>query len=363
MSLQATHGRGFMGTAPDAGQLMAMLLKLVKAKKTIEVGVFTGYSLLLTALSIPDDGKITAIDVSRESYEIGLPIIRKAGVEHKIDFIESQALPVLDKLLEDNENEGSFDFAFVDANKDGYMSYHERLIKLVKIGGIIAYDNTLWYGTVAMPEKMVLEELKPARESTVKLNKMLAVDSRVMISHASIGDGITIFSRGFMGTAPDAGQLMAMLLKLVKARMTIEVGVFTGYSLLSLPFQFQMMARKAGVEHKIDFIESQALPVLDKLLEDNENEGSFDFAFVDADKDGYMNYHERLIKLVKIGGIIAYDNTLWYGSVAMPEEMVLEVLKPARENTIKLNKMLAFDSRVMISHASIGDGITICMRV
>lgn len=75
------------------------------------------------------------------------------------------------------------------------MSYHERLIKLVKIGGIIAYDNTLWYGTVAMPEKMVLEELKPSRESTVKLNKMLAVDSRVMISHASIGDGITICMR------------------------------------------------------------------------------------------------------------------------------------------------------------------------
>ncbi|KAI8553634.1 hypothetical protein RHMOL_Rhmol05G0031300 [Rhododendron molle] len=191
----SSHPWGFMGTAPDAGQLMAMLLKLVKAKKTIEVGVFTGYSLLLTALSIPDDGKITAIDVSRESYEIGLPIIRKAGVEHKIDFIESQALPVLDKLLEDNENEGSFDFAFVDANKDGYMSYHERLTKLVKIGGIIAYDNTLWYGTVAMPEKMVLEELKPARESTVKLNKMLAVDSRVMISQASIGDGITICMR------------------------------------------------------------------------------------------------------------------------------------------------------------------------
>ncbi|KAF7142868.1 hypothetical protein RHSIM_Rhsim05G0032000 [Rhododendron simsii] len=191
----SSHPWASMGTAPDAGQLMAMLLKLVKAKKTIEVGVFTGYSLLLTALSIPDDGKITAIDVSQESYEIGLPIIKKAGVEHKIDFIESQALPVLDKLLEDNENEGSFDFAFVDADKVNYSNYHERLIKLVKIGGIIAYDNTLWYGTVAMPEEMVLEELKPGRESVIKLNKMLAVDSRVMISHASIGDGITICMR------------------------------------------------------------------------------------------------------------------------------------------------------------------------
>ncbi|KAH7852552.1 hypothetical protein Vadar_026266 [Vaccinium darrowii] len=95
-----------MGTSPDVGQLMAMLLKLVDARKTIEIGVFTGYSLLLTALSIPDDGKITAIDPSRESYEIGLPIIRKAGVEHKINFIESKALPVLDKLLEDMRKKG-----------------------------------------------------------------------------------------------------------------------------------------------------------------------------------------------------------------------------------------------------------------
>ncbi|KAF7143406.1 hypothetical protein RHSIM_Rhsim05G0032100 [Rhododendron simsii] len=191
----ASHPEAIMVTSPDAGQLIAMLLKLVKAKKTIEIGVFTGYSLLLTALSIPDDGKITAIDVNRESYEVGLPIIRKAGVEHKIDFIESEALPVLDKLLEDNENEGSFDFAFVDANKDGYMNYHERLIKLVKIGGIIAYDNTLWIGSVAMPEEVVPEIFKPGRESTIKLNKMLAVDSRVMISHASIGDGVTICMR------------------------------------------------------------------------------------------------------------------------------------------------------------------------
>ena len=119
-----------MATAPDAGQLMDMLLRLVNAKKTIEIGVFTGYSLLLTALSIPDDGKvrfvclsiikisdiyimvnnlllkntllqITAIDVDRQAYEMGLPVIRKAGVEHKINFIESQALPVLDKLLEE----------------------------------------------------------------------------------------------------------------------------------------------------------------------------------------------------------------------------------------------------------------------
>ena len=113
-----------MATAPDAGQLMALLLKLANAKKTIELGVFTGYSLLLTALTIPEDGKvcneyssviilsikllmvcqiklqIIAIDVNRETFEIGLPLIKKAGVADKIDFIESEALPVLDQLLQ-----------------------------------------------------------------------------------------------------------------------------------------------------------------------------------------------------------------------------------------------------------------------
>lgn len=116
-----------MSTAPDGGQLLSLLLKLVNAKKTIEIGVFTGYSVLLTALSIPDDGKVCsktyfmlvccvlrvwsdsdmvllqviAVDIDREAYEVGLPFIKKANVEHKIDFIESKALPVLDKLLED----------------------------------------------------------------------------------------------------------------------------------------------------------------------------------------------------------------------------------------------------------------------
>ncbi|CAN6564502.1 unnamed protein product [Malus baccata var. baccata] len=192
----ASHPRAEMATAPDAGQLMAMLLKLVDAKKTIEVGVFTGYSLLLTALTIPDDGKIVAIDVNRETYEqIGLPIIKKAGVEHKIDFIESQALPVLDKLLENHENEGSFDFAFIDADKVNYWNYHERLMKLLRVGGIVVYDNTLWGGTVVMPEELIPEFMKPGKQATIELNKLLAADPRVQISHASLGDGITICRR------------------------------------------------------------------------------------------------------------------------------------------------------------------------
>ncbi|CAN4109794.1 unnamed protein product [Withania somnifera] len=184
-----------MGTAPDAGQLIALLLKLVNAKRTIEIGVFTGYSLLLTALAIPEDGKITAIDLNRDTYEMGLPVIKKAGVEHKINFIQSQALSTLDELLEDHENRGSFDFAFVDADKVNYQNYHERLVQLVKVGGIIVYDNTLWFGTVAMPEEIVKEARKPGRFHTIEFNRFLATDNRVQISQVPLGDGITICTR------------------------------------------------------------------------------------------------------------------------------------------------------------------------
>ncbi|XP_059633067.1 probable caffeoyl-CoA O-methyltransferase At4g26220 [Cornus florida] len=191
----ASHPLAFFGTSPDAAQLMAMLLKLVNAKKTIEIGVFTGYSLLTTALNIPDDGKIIAIDVNRKSYEIGLPTIQEAGVEHKINFIESKALPYLDKLLENQENEGSFDFAFVDADKDNYWNYHERLMKLCKIGAIIIYDNTLWGGMVAWAEESVPAAKRKLRLSTIEFNQSITADPRVEVSLAPLGDGVMICRR------------------------------------------------------------------------------------------------------------------------------------------------------------------------
>ncbi|XP_009598639.1 putative caffeoyl-CoA O-methyltransferase At4g26220 [Nicotiana tabacum] len=193
--ITANHPRCLMATAPDAGQMISMLLELVNAKKTIEIGVFTGYSLLLTALTIPDDGKITAIDLDRDAYEMGMPVIRKAGLEHKINFIQSPALPVLDKLLEDNDNKESYDFAFIDADKVNYQKYHERLLQLVKVGGIIVYDNTLWSGTVAMPEESVSELLKAVRHHTIEFNKFLAADTRIRLSQVPLGDGITICRR------------------------------------------------------------------------------------------------------------------------------------------------------------------------
>ncbi|TYI71449.1 hypothetical protein E1A91_D08G295800v1 [Gossypium mustelinum] len=191
----AKHPGNFMSTTPDSGQLMGMLLKLINAKKTIEIGVYTGYSLLLTALSIPHDAMIIAIDPNKETYEIGLPIIQKAGVEHKINFIESQALPVLDKLLQNKDNEGSFDFAFVDADKENYLNYHERLLKLVKVGGLIVFDNTLWGGTVAQPEEAVSEDRKESRRSIIEFNNSVSIDQRIEIALTPSGDGLTICRR------------------------------------------------------------------------------------------------------------------------------------------------------------------------
>ncbi|KAL4374695.1 hypothetical protein AHAS_Ahas05G0207500 [Arachis hypogaea] len=193
--LTQNYPRGFMGTSPESGQLMSILLKLLNAKKTIEIGVFTGYSLLLTALNIPLDGKITAIDIDRKAYEVGLPFIKKAGVEHKIDFIESPALPILDKLLQDPSNLGTYDFAFIDADKWSYVKYHERLINLVKVGGLLVYDDTLLGGFVVWPEQDVEASHRPYRKALIEVNDALATDPRVEIALASVGDGLTICRR------------------------------------------------------------------------------------------------------------------------------------------------------------------------
>ncbi|CAI0628445.1 unnamed protein product [Linum tenue] len=190
-----------MAADPHASQFMTMLLKMMNPKRTIEIGVYTGYSLLATAISTPPDAKITAIDPVRSWYEIGLPFIIKAGIEDKIDFIQSQALPILDNLLLVRK-EGSFDFAFVDADKQNYGNYHERLMKLVKVGGVMVYDNTLWGGTVAKHDGDVPDDSATVghkggavTQSTIQFNKSIAADPRVDISLAPLGDGITVCRR------------------------------------------------------------------------------------------------------------------------------------------------------------------------
>ncbi|XP_047181945.1 caffeoyl-CoA O-methyltransferase 1-like [Vigna umbellata] len=190
------HPRNIMATPPDEGQFLSMLIKLINAKNTLEIGVYTGYSLLSTALALPPDGKILALEVKREKYELGLPIIEKAGVAHKIDFREGPALPFLDELLKDENKKGQFDFVFVDADKNNYLNYHKRVIDLVKVGGLIGYDNTLWAGSVAAPpDAPLMDYVKPLRGYVMEFNKYVAQDSRIEICQLPVGDGITLCRR------------------------------------------------------------------------------------------------------------------------------------------------------------------------
>ena len=180
------HEWGFMQSSPDEAQLLRMLIKLMGARNTIEVGVFTGYSLLATALALPADGRVIAIDVDREYYEIGRPFIEKAGVAHKVDFREGPALDHLDALLADERNLGAFDFAFVDADKPNYVRYHEQLLRLVRVGGAIVYDNTLWDGTVALPPDAPLSDHDRRMAAAMRdLNARLSVDGRVEVCHSA----------------------------------------------------------------------------------------------------------------------------------------------------------------------------------
>lgn len=190
------HTYGFMSSPPDEGLLLSLLLKVMGAKNTIEVGVFTGCSVLATALAIPDDGKVVAIDVSREYFDLGLPVIKKAGVAHKVEFREGPAGPILDGLIANEEDEGSFDFAFVDADKPNYGKYHEQLLRLVRVGGVLAYDNTLWGGSVAMPADTPLtEDDIQVRDAMREFNARIAADARVEPVQLPIADGITLCRR------------------------------------------------------------------------------------------------------------------------------------------------------------------------
>ncbi|XP_020865789.1 putative caffeoyl-CoA O-methyltransferase At1g67980 isoform X2 [Arabidopsis lyrata subsp. lyrata] len=161
-------------------------------RKTLSSSVFspaTHFSLqLLLCLKMA----ITAIDIDKEAYEVGLEFIKKAGVDHKINFIHSDGLKALDQLVNDK---CEFDFAFADADKSNYVNFHERLLKLVKVGGIIAFDNTLWFGFVAEDEEGVPDHMREYRAALIEFNKKLALDPRVEISQISIGDGVTLCRR------------------------------------------------------------------------------------------------------------------------------------------------------------------------
>jgi caffeoyl-CoA O-methyltransferase len=176
-----------MQIGPEQGQFMAFLVKLIGARRAIEIGVFTGYSALTVALAMPEDGRIVACDVSEEYTRVGREFWAAAGVAHKIDLRIGPAVVTLDALLDAGEA-GRYDFAFIDADKANYDAYYERSLQLVRSGGLLAIDNVLWYGKVARPA----EEKDKDTAALQALNARLHRDERIDLSLVPIGDGVTL---------------------------------------------------------------------------------------------------------------------------------------------------------------------------
>lgn len=185
----AEHSQARMQISPEQGQFMALLVQLMGAKKTLEIGVFTGYSALAVAMALPADGQIVACDVSEEFTAIARPYWQKANVASKIDLRIAPALDTLEALIVSGES-GTFDFAFIDADKSNYDSYYEKSLQLIRPGGLIAVDNTLWYGRVADPE------VQDNRTRQIRaLNEKVRDDERVTMSLVPIGDGLLLATK------------------------------------------------------------------------------------------------------------------------------------------------------------------------
>jgi predicted O-methyltransferase YrrM len=184
---EATAGMKHAGMqiSPDQGQFMALLVQMLGARRTIEIGVFTGYSALSVALALPPGGKVIACDVSEEWTSMARKYWEKAGMGQKIELRLAPALETLDKLVASGE--GSYDFAFIDADKGNYLAYYERCLKLLRRGGLIAIDNTLWSGRVADPA--VTEGDTVAIRA---FNDALHADKRIALSLLPLGDGVTL---------------------------------------------------------------------------------------------------------------------------------------------------------------------------
>src|SRR5260370_18813604 len=178
-----------MQISPEQGQLMALLMHLIGARRTIEVGVFTGYSSLSVALALPDDGRIIACDINEEWTSIARRYWKAAGVEHKIDLRLRPALETLDSLIATGQG-SRFDFMFIDADKTNYAQYYERGLVLVRPGGLIAIDNVLWSGKV-LDESVNDEDTRALRA----FNEKLHGDDRVWLSMLALRYGFTLACR------------------------------------------------------------------------------------------------------------------------------------------------------------------------
>ena len=175
-----------MQISPEQGSFLSFLVKLINAKHTLDIGVFTGYSSLVVALQLPQNGYVTACDTNEEWTEIAQKYWKEAKVEDKIDLHIAPAVETLEKLIS-NRNEGLYDFSFIDADKINYQHYFEQSLTLVRKGGVIAIDNVLWGGRV-----LDNSDTEPATRAIREFNSKLYEDDRVAISMIPIGDGLTL---------------------------------------------------------------------------------------------------------------------------------------------------------------------------
>ncbi|XP_063869853.1 probable caffeoyl-CoA O-methyltransferase 2 [Scylla paramamosain] len=180
------HSNYEMLGAPEVLQLNANLIQAIGGKKVLDVGVFTGASSLAAALALPPDGEVHALDINEEDTRIGKPFWAEAGVADKIHLHIAPASQTLQRLI-DEGHAGTFDFAFIDADKMGYDEYYEKCLVLLRRGGIIAFDNTVQAGRVINPD-----DHKPATVAIRKLNEKLRDDQRINLSFLKIADGFTL---------------------------------------------------------------------------------------------------------------------------------------------------------------------------
>ena len=180
-----------MQISPEQGQFMSLLIKMMAAKRAIEIGTFTGYSSICVASAMPEEGRLICCDISPQWTSIAEKYWALAGLEEKIELYTQPAEQTLQKLLDDGA-EKSFDFIFIDADKQNYISYYEMALRLLRKGGIIAVDNTLWSGAVADPENT-----EPGTRAIRRFNDMLKEDTRVSSSLLTIGDGLTLILKEF----------------------------------------------------------------------------------------------------------------------------------------------------------------------
>ena len=180
-----SHPAAIMQIAPEQGAFLQVLAKLMGAKRYLEIGVFTGYSALSVALALPKDGKVIALDVSKEFTDLARGYWKEAGVDSKIDLRIGPAVEAMDAMIA--QGEPPFDFVFIDADKTGYDAYYERALKLVRPGGLIALDNALLFGMVA--DKA---DASPMPSALRMLNAKIQADARVDMALATVGDGVML---------------------------------------------------------------------------------------------------------------------------------------------------------------------------